>query len=836
MQDVITSCKGLVTQYNPLATAPGALAKADNCVIVRENIVEDRRGYALYGMVGASATAVLSYLTRILIQNGTAVAYDNGSGTFTNYSGTYSPISGYKMRFVEAYSNLYATTSKGVQVFTDVAGTAARLAGAPRSLDGSYALNAAGSGFLTNGNQCAYRYVIQRTDANGNIIPGYPSTRLWVVNTAATSKNVDHTLYLPAEVTVNDVIQVYRTVQVAGTSSDTSADEMALVYQANPTSGQIAAGFMTFTDVATDSLRGPSLYTSPSQQGIAQANDRPYLAADIALFRSNFMFYANTSSKQRQFFTLVGTVNLSGNTIIIAGTTYTFAGSENTATGQVAVSSTGVAATDIDATARSLVRVINRYATNTAVYAYYLSGPTDLPGQIMIEERGIGAAAYTCAVGAAAIQVDFSASGVQPPVSPATSVQWTSSNQVQKNGLYYSKAQQPECVPGQNYFPVGSANEAILRIIPLADVLIIVKEKSVWRLTGLDANSFVVAPVDLTVVCKSADSVASLSNQVFMLCNQGVVSITGSAVQVISRAIEPNIKPLLTFANIGSLATGIAYESERHYFLSVPTISTDTVQNQTYVYNIFTRTWVRWSFGMNAGLVDASTDKLFFTAPGAANVFRERKNFDDTDYADPDAAITITAVDTVNNKVTFTLSSPIPQPGGVISQGGTGLVISSVVNTGAGYSAKLQSTIPSGWAPGAATYFPSVGMDIEWDTWRGPQGNETMMKRIHEFVIMADNTQGRNSASGLNATFRSNLDDIRDFVPMSVIAAGWGQPWGTIPWGGSGDPCLYRTWPTRNKAYCAYLNPGVQHLNAQERLSVAGCGFFYDIASPRVSR
>src|SRR5439155_991871 len=161
------------------------------------------------------------------------------SGTFASYSGSYSAPSGVKMRAVEARSNLYFTSSSGVQVLTDVAGTAARKAGAPRSLDPSYALNGAGAGFLAISFQCAYRVVISRTDANGNVLYSYPSTRLVAYNTAGTGKNVDLTVYLPAEVTTSDVIQFYRTAQVSGTGSDLSGDEMALVYQVSPSSTDI---------------------------------------------------------------------------------------------------------------------------------------------------------------------------------------------------------------------------------------------------------------------------------------------------------------------------------------------------------------------------------------------------------------------------------------------------------------------------------------------------------------------------------------------------------------------------------------------------------------------
>src|SRR5579884_3687022 len=111
MQDKITKCLGLVSQYNPLSMSPGALSKANDCMIRRENIIEDRRGHKLYGTLASQVAQLMTYQGSILAHRGANISYDNGSGTFTDYSGSYSAISGQKMRFVEQFSNLYATTS-----------------------------------------------------------------------------------------------------------------------------------------------------------------------------------------------------------------------------------------------------------------------------------------------------------------------------------------------------------------------------------------------------------------------------------------------------------------------------------------------------------------------------------------------------------------------------------------------------------------------------------------------------------------------------------------------------------------------------------------------------
>jgi hypothetical protein len=833
--DQITKCLGLVTQYNPLQVAPGALLKADNCVCTRENIFEDRRGYSQYLTLSNTPTSLMVYQNKILIHNGTTVSYDN-SGTALNYSGSYSAPTGRTMKAVEAFSNLYVTTSTGVKAFTDTSGTAGKSTGAPRSLDPALAVTGT-SGFLGIGFQCAYRVVIKRTDANSNVLFSYPSTRNWVYNSGATTVNVQITLYLPSEVTTSDVIQVYRTAQIStGSSTDGSGDEMALVYQVAPTSTDISNKFMQFIDVVTDSLRGATLYTSPSQEGITQANERPPVAKDIALYKNNYMLYANTSTKQRLWITLVGVGSLTGNSITISGTTYTFAATESASTGQVGVSTASAAAVNIDLTARSLVRVINQFASNTSVYAYYLSGPTDSPGQILIEERGIGASAFTAMGSNTSVSSMFFPS---PPVSPATNTTSTSTNQVQKNAIFYSKTQQPEAVPSLNYLLAGSANKEILRIAPLRNSCVIIKEEGVFLLTGDTPASFSISPLDLTVFCRSADSVAILANEVYMLSNQGVVAISETGVRVVSHEIENQLKPLLGLTTISTTAVGASYQSDRHYFISLPSSSFDSVANQTFVYNYMTRTWVRWTFGISAAVVEPNSDRLYFIKPNLTYLYKERKDFSDNDFADPEVSITISAISFTANTVSFTYAGNTPQVGWAITQGNYQIAISSLTFPSNGQAiAVMSSTIPDAMTTGAGTLYPSVGFDVKWSPWSGP-GNSSagVLKQVSEVAFLADSTPGINSATVVAPVFTSNFDDTEESVTIIPPTGSWGSgAWGSFAWGGTGDAYSYRTYVPRNKQRCRSLSVGIRHQNALERLAVAGVAFRYENIGERIGR
>jgi hypothetical protein len=899
MQDKITRCLGWATQFNPLTMVPGALRKAENSVHRRENITEPRRGYKQYANLANTPKKKLTYLNRVLSHNGTKLSYDNGSGTFADYSGSYTAPSGTRMRFVEAFSNLYTTTDAGVKVFSNVTGTAGRLAGAPRALDPSYTLTGS-TGFLANNFQCAYRSLVRRTDSQNNIITSYPSQRLWVVNAAGGARNVIITQYLPSEAATGDVLQFYRTAQVSGTSSDTAADEMGLIYQYELVAADISAGFITFTDSVTDDLRGATLYTSPSQEGIGQANDRPPLAKDICLYKSIYMLYANFQTKHRLSVSLVGatalghtatgdthtnttldnvsdtsylaigwkvsgtgipagttianivgsTITLSAaatataagvtitfytdKTITLGGVTYSFGATEivsGAGSPQVQVSVTNVAAVDIDLTARSLIRVVNRYASNTTVYAYYLSGPGDLPGQMMIEEKGIGASAFTLQSSNSNVSNMFFPA---PPVSPSTNTKSTSSTDLKKNALAYAKSQQPEAVPILNYLLVGPGNKEILRVVNLRDSAIIIKEEGVYRLTGETPQSFSIVPIDLTVFCKAPESVCVLANQVFMLSNQGVVRITESGVEVVSHDIEPELTPLLSVSTIDDYTFGCSYESERMYLLSTLTETSDTVNNQTLVYNAVTKVWDKWTFAFESAIVEPGTDKLYFSKPSDTKVYIERKDFADTDYADPESSITITSIS--GTTVEFTISGATPALGWVIAQGTTEIAIETLTSISGGYRAVLKDDPPSSWATGAATIYPNVGFDVEWHGWAGPGQAADTLKQVYGVGFLTDDIAGNNSVSSFVAKFASNFDQEIEEVSMTQPAQGWGAAWGSSPWGGSGDPFGYPTWVPRNKQYCTRLYVGVRHSNAREKISIAGVCFAFNAVSERIGR
>jgi hypothetical protein len=836
-QDIIEKTLGKVSQFNPMSVEKGSCIVAENCVFEREGVAENRRGHAYYAEVGAAPATVvkqfLTYLDTTLIHYDSKIAFDNGTSSPTDYGGSYDAPTGSKIRSAESNRNLYFTTSEGIKRISNVTGTAAVKAGLSRPTVTTLALTGA-SGFLADNTGVAYRACFVRYDTWGNTYTSEPSLRN-VINSFTTggTRNVTVRIYLTGEITTSDLVQVYRTsgTTVAAATDDNAGDECALVYQINPTSTDITNGYIEFTDSIVDALRGASLYTNASQQGAAQENGLPPLCYDTALFKGS-MCFAQTATKERLSVALIATASLTGKTLLIKNGTSTitmaFGAAENAATPQAKVFATGIAAYDIAETAKSICKMLNLYSSNSMVNAYYQSGSGDLPGKILLEGENLGDAEFYLEASDTAIAGMFSP---QPPTTgPATAT--TSANDTRLNGLYVSKPNQPEHVPALNYYLVGANNKKIKRIAALRDSLIILKEDGVFRLVGGSPSDFSITPLDNTVILKADNSVVVLGNQVFALTNQGIVSISDSGVVIVSRDIEPDIKNLLSYTDLEDYCFGIAYETDRHYILSTKETSSDTEFNICYVYNYLTQAWSTWTFGISAGIVEPTIGKLFFSKTNLNIVYKERKDNADTDYQDPEFAITITAIGTTS--VTFT-SSTTPNAGDVIEQSGQSELITSVVANGTGdYTCQISGLIPSLWAAGAAYVYPGVDMTIKYHPWHA--GAPHMLKQVRSVSYFPDPVGSRSSASSIVATVESNFDNSTDEITVDGQAGSWGgSAWGSTPWGG-GTGQFFPTLIPVNKSYCAFLMVGFKHINARERISVCTVGLNFEVVGDRVGR
>ncbi len=293
-------------------------------------------------------------------------------------------------------------------------------------------------------------------------------------------------------------------------------------------------------------------------------------------------------------------------------------------------------AQQITETALSLIRVMNKNGSEF-IYAYYLSGPSDIPGTLLLESRRLSQAIFY-------ITVNNTATGSQfDPILPTSGTSISSSNEVSPNRIYYSKYQQPEAVPLLNYIDVGPKDKHILRILALRDNLFIMKEEGIYRLSGLNAP-FTVYPFDFSTILKASDSAVVLNNLIYLMSNQGVATVSDTGVAIISRPIEDELINLTSFSAFSTATFGVSYESDRAYYLFTVSGRTDTHSTQCFRFNTFTNTWTLLDLEKRSGIVNSNDDVLYLGATDTNYIEQERKSFDRTDYADREVSLTLGAV------------------------------------------------------------------------------------------------------------------------------------------------------------------------------------------------
>lgn len=915
-QGLTTRISGLWTFPSDLSGAPeGSLAVADNIVIDRDSEAEPRRGfdYLTHGGTQSQFSSVSYRANKLFFYQGftlahyasSTLAYHDPTTGWQNFAGTFNPPTvSVKVRAATASQNFYFTTSAGVQKLDSVTGTPKAI-GCPPGLDLTAAVaSAPSSTWLPVGYSTAYRLVWGYTDANQNLILGAPTQRAEITNTTAAAVSVALTSTIPSGITTAHFYQLYR---AQSTNSGTTAgfiepnDELGLVYEGNPTAGDLAAGFITITDLVPDSLRGATIYTAQSQEGLANANEPVPLAYDLAEFR-NCMFYGNTTGLQNFFLNLLGTGSPSGlqssDTLVIGGVTYTAStSSENASTGQFLItpvfsltttgttaassavitsvgSTTGVtagmsisdgvnkipagsfvvsttsttitinqnctgiatgesititgdsAAQSIRDTALSLVRVVNKYASST-VYAFYESGPNDLPGKMLFQGRTAGQAAFV---------VTASRATCWSPSLPSSGTTQSSTADAWKNGLFYSKVLEPEAVPLANYFRVGSADKAILRIIALRDSLFVLKEDGVFRVSGTDPSNFEVWPLDYTNVLIAPESAVALNNQIFALTTQGVVTISETGVKIMSRPIESALTSLST-ANYALLQTatfGVAYESSRAYYLFTITNATDSGPTQYYRYNTITNAWTHGTLAKTCGGVNPVDDKLYLGNSALPIIDVERKNLSYSDYADYQSTQVLSGIS--GNPTTFAMtSSDTVQVGSIIYQSPT--VFSTVTQTNP-IAGTVTVSLPTTLVNGNADVLAPVSAVVEWL----PQtlANPGVTKHMREVALLFRSLFNGSGTVGF-------VTDVSPSEADETIQGGNVGGWGLFAWGGPAETSLGVSWGgdaqrkpirvmiPRIHQRSSLLTVKFSHAYAFSPWTLQGISYIGDITSERMS-
>jgi hypothetical protein len=652
-QDLRLQLRGLHTNTSPLTAKPGSLATAKNVWFKQPGVLASRNGM----MIVDSVTSYGNIKLWAEFQN-KAVFFTSIPGGSTSYRIYAESSAGNKsfgqvvsaesvvwpsdfMASVASADWLYFTSTSGI--YKTALTAAAVSAGIPKALDGS-ATTSTSTGILIGtspGNRYAYRIVWGKVEDDGTVRLGAPSARIDVGYLQASGgalASVDPivTFSIPAGMTTANFYQIYRS-ELSGDYTVQGSDEMGLVYQNNPTSGQISAGSITVTDILSDDLRGETIYTAPSRETILQANDPPPLAQDMTFYR-DMLFLANTQTPYRMIITYLGGM-ANGKTITINGVTYTGdTTAENLASGIFKIT-TGLGVSDnIELTAQSLVRCINTFAQTGVggdeIVAYYISNFDETPGKILLEATSVAIPQFyaTSNDGAA-----FS------PVLPTSGTTIAASNDDKPNRLYFSKPGIYEAFPYFNYIDLGSDDSAIVRILALNDSMFAFKDNGeVWRVVGEDPASLVATVFDKNCKIIGPKTALVLNNQVFAFSSQGVVSVSDAGIAIKSYDIDDLLNTYKSSATVYACAN----ETDRLYML--------WGNNEIYVFSTITGDWTRWvigtasiySRGDEAAIVSRYNSTMYFSVNyGTSNTslyaYEQRGTYSDTAPGADGVAISI---------------------------------------------------------------------------------------------------------------------------------------------------------------------------------------------------
>jgi hypothetical protein len=192
----ILKAAGLNKSPNQLDVPEGSLAVANNVVITRDNVIQQARGYKIYGTElpdnSKRVKQLLTYRDTILRHYDDKIQYDSDdAGNFKLFTGqSVLNANDYRVKSVEANGNIYITTKNGVmnvsaKTRSDMVNSSIKNSHLVKALDITgttlFEQGSISSWFLSN-SRVAYRVVWAVKDRNQNLYEGVPSQRLVLDN------------------------------------------------------------------------------------------------------------------------------------------------------------------------------------------------------------------------------------------------------------------------------------------------------------------------------------------------------------------------------------------------------------------------------------------------------------------------------------------------------------------------------------------------------------------------------------------------------------------------------------------------------------------------------
>ncbi len=649
-----------LTKFAGLVTAPGLLERNEASCIEAVNwefpapgVMRKRRGNRR--LAGNAGSPVWKLLTSRLmgdsllahvgsVTEGTQLRFGDGSVALTALNvidaGDLTRPPETRMQMAICQRNHYVTADEGVARLESDFGSGpsdVRYAGMPRGQGAvSVAVVTAGATAFGDGKARSYRVTWHRKDADGVDLGGAPTSRFTIANavyeSGYTGAIADFTFsfQIPTEFgTLGTALTTEYFWRLWGTRTFTEAselgdDEMHLISEAYLTAGDLALGYVVYTDKTPDAflLSSPTLHTNLAnfpagdvgiRQGIVNEDAPPPVCNDVAYWQDVMWFadcYARPSITVGLIAALANndTVTVTANGVATTVTAKTVPGVGVAAEFQI-VTTGSTTAINLRETVLHMVRSLNQAGLGNGFTAHHVSTTSTQPGLVFIELARPDAAPLVFNSSVVAKFQGFGGYALPGNVNA----------EEQSNLLRFSKPMRADAVPPINALAVGPADSRILRIHPLADRLLVFTDYGIYQVTGRTFADFAVFPFDLGFRLMGREYVAQCDERLYAWCNEGIVEIDDGGVRVISTPIEPTIEAALVSAGASSLNAGrtafaslgfaTAYRNQHQVRFHYPqSAATPGMSGSAYWLSFDTRTraWAQGQFSQR--LVGSSYD------------------------------------------------------------------------------------------------------------------------------------------------------------------------------------------------------------------------------------
>lgn len=612
-----------------------------------------------------------------------------------------------------------------------------------------------GSTFAAN-SAWAYRYLTGLYLPNGRVALGPPSERVIVTTGSSVAGSV--TMFPSPGLPYDGLpfVQLYRTRTTASSLTD-PGDVMFLCNEQPITYGQ----GVVVTDSCPDDLLGAELYTNQYAFGAQSASlPPPAYANEVAAFGDSVVladFIPGASCRVK----VLGVSSLVSGTSTMTFTTtgpssidpcntftvYFNSAATDPSIKRAQIASSGSAAQNAVQTAKNIVRVINRCPDAMMFRAFYDESD---PGSFVVYSQYPGRARELTA-----IDSGFAETLTQVAITFSTNASSSfittklSQAQRQQNLLAYGDAADPDSFPISNQARVGASADAILRCLPLAESLLVVKDTTIYRVNS-DYSSEI---YETALACTLPNSFARLNNQWVGLFTAGFRALTSSQAVAIGRPNDRRVTSLygsgsyITFGTVTAqdFASAAASDKQGIYLCAFNKQVFSYSSYGSGAWGMFTMPWSEQPSWFGAHLdcfipVISTYPRSVFLGLNIVNspdlsTLGYRSLFYDT-HADMVAVATVTASTSLQATITASTSplgiAPSSYVGAFISSGASTAYILSgagsvgdpfildtavTISNGASITAYLPIEIMAQYAPSLApglnSQFGDVGVTLE---------------------------------------------------------------------------------------------------------------------------